>query len=64
MLLQNIKFTKVVKHKSWLKIIADAYENDNINDEWEKESEDRPHLFQAKIQKRPSQAPNISDIHV
>ena len=34
-LLQNIKFEKVVEHKSWLKIIADAYENDNINDEWD-----------------------------
>ena len=40
MLLQNIKFTKVVKHKSWLKIIADAYENDNIKAEWKKKPED------------------------
>ena len=37
-LLQNIKFEKVVEHKSWLKIIADAYENDNINNELNKKN--------------------------
>ena len=40
-LLQNIKCKKVVEQKSWLKIIADVYENENIKAEWEMKLEER-----------------------